>query len=104
MIRRITSHQLVSVVIEHDRGETVILKASQIFHVEQSLAYKAIDTYLGRSSFMELQEDFPENVIIKADHVEIIKSRELEPKLKYALRFANKNMDEFIWKSWQSKE
>lgn len=104
MVRRVTSHQLVSVVVEHKRGNAVILKASQIFRVEQSLTHKAIDTYLGRSSFLELREDYPDNVIIMADHVKIVKMAEFKPKLQQSMRFADKTIDELIWQSWLSKE
>lgn len=105
MIRRVTSHQLVSIVLKHKKNDRIELSATQIFRTEQHLTIHAMDTYLGRTSFLELQEDFPDHVKLLPNSVEIVKAKELSKKLEHELRFArDSKVEEYIWKSWQSKK
>lgn len=105
MIRRVTGSQLVHVVLSHHERGIVEIKASQIFRVENAMAKKSIDTYLGRASFMELQEDYPMHIELTPTSIRIKSPKTLNKKLEEALRFArDKRIEDAIWESWEQKE
>lgn len=105
MIRRVTGSQLVHVVLSHYEKGTLELKASQIFRVEMEMANQSIDTYLGRASFSELEEDYPQNIELTPTSVRIKRPKDLEKKLAEALQYArDEKIEKAIWESWRQKE
>lgn len=105
MIRRVTGSQLVHVVLSHHEKGSLEIKASQIFHIENAMAKMSIDTYLGRASFLELQEDYPQHIELTPTSIRIKGPKMLSKKLEVALRFArDEKIETAIWKSWEQKE
>lgn len=105
MIRRVTGSQLIRVVLSHHEKGSLEIKASQIFRVENAMAKMSIDTYLGRASFLELKEDYPNHIELKPASVKIKSPKLLEKKLENALRFArDEKIEMAIWNSWKQEE
>lgn len=102
-MKKITSFELTHAIVSHKKKERVYeIQVSKIYHLVDNLEEKNITCYLGVSSFMDLQDKFPNEVIIQRNSVTLKNLSRLKKNLDNQLRFfKDDDLYNIIWEAWK---
>jgi hypothetical protein len=102
-MKKITSFELTHTIVSHEKRKRVYeIKVSKIYHLVDNLEEKNITCCLGVSSFMELQDKFPNEIIIQRNSVTLKNLPRLRKNLDNQLRFfKDDDLYNIIWEAWK---
>ena len=102
-MKKVTSFELVHTIFSHEGEKASFeIKVSQVYQLADKLEPHNITCHLGVGSFMNLQDKFPNEVIIRRNSVELKDLSKLRKNLDNQLRFfKDDDLYNIIWTEWQ---
>ncbi len=100
---KLTSFEFVHAIVSHETmRRSYKIQVSKIFHFTDELMEHNVTCYLGESSFMDLEEKYPDDVIVSRQSVELRNLPQLKERLDVQLRyFLDDKIDRMVWTAWQ---
>ena len=104
-MKKLTSFEFVHTIVSHEksRGEYRI-EAAKIFHLVDEMESHNVVCRLGLSSFQDLEERYPNDVIVFRKEVKLTNLPKLKASLDNQLRyFKDDELDKLVWQAWQKR-